>query len=178
MAELSERGRLALNLWRAEVVERERAGKSCGQGYRSCVGGGGRETDCLHLEAKISWWCGSRDAIAWRGTAIPGAHNCPFWEPRFVRVVPFASPPTAFAADSLPGGLTPEIRPVRRFKRLAFVLERFVVPLACFLVSGACFVSSVRLVRDGSPGLAVGAGYVAVVAALVCVAVARAGAGR
>jgi len=37
--------------------------------------------DCQSLKAAVSWWCTNREAIKWRGTQIPGVHNCPFWEP-------------------------------------------------------------------------------------------------
>lgn len=37
--------------------------------------------DCKNLVAKISWWCGSKEAIEWRGTSIPGVIHCPFWKP-------------------------------------------------------------------------------------------------
>jgi hypothetical protein len=37
--------------------------------------------DCGHLKAVINWWCGNKEAIAYRGTAIPGCRNCPYWKP-------------------------------------------------------------------------------------------------
>lgn len=37
--------------------------------------------DCACLVAKISWWCGNKEAIKLRGTAIPGIIKCPFWQP-------------------------------------------------------------------------------------------------
>ena len=36
--------------------------------------------DCKYLKSAISWWCMNEDAIEWRGTAIPGVCECPFWE--------------------------------------------------------------------------------------------------
>lgn len=38
-------------------------------------------SDCAHLEAHVSWWCKSADALKARGTNIPGVINCPFWKP-------------------------------------------------------------------------------------------------
>lgn len=37
--------------------------------------------DCGHLKSAVSWWCGSKEAIAARGTQIPGCIHCPFWKP-------------------------------------------------------------------------------------------------
>lgn len=37
--------------------------------------------DCGHLKAAVSWWCTNKKCIEWRGTSIPGVHNCPFWKP-------------------------------------------------------------------------------------------------
>lgn len=37
--------------------------------------------DCRHCKAAVSWWCKNPDAVAWRGSSIPGVHNCPFWDP-------------------------------------------------------------------------------------------------
>lgn len=36
--------------------------------------------DCGHLYARVSWWCGSKEAIELRNTAIPGISNCSFWK--------------------------------------------------------------------------------------------------
>lgn len=37
--------------------------------------------DCANLTCTgISFWCGSKDAIEYRGTSIPGCHSCPFWK--------------------------------------------------------------------------------------------------
>lgn len=38
--------------------------------------------DCYHLRGAVTWWCKNNEAVEWRGTAIPGVHNCPFWAPR------------------------------------------------------------------------------------------------
>lgn len=40
--------------------------------------------DCVSLEAAVSWWCVNKEAIEWRGTAIPGVYNCPFWKPAMI----------------------------------------------------------------------------------------------
>lgn len=37
--------------------------------------------DCAHLEAALSWWCTSKEAIKARGTTIPGVSKCPYWSP-------------------------------------------------------------------------------------------------
>jgi len=37
--------------------------------------------DCKSLQAAVSWWCGNKEAVKWRGTSIPGVHDCPFWTP-------------------------------------------------------------------------------------------------
>lgn len=37
--------------------------------------------DCKHMEAEVSWWCRSKEAIDARGTSIPGCIGCRFWEP-------------------------------------------------------------------------------------------------
>lgn len=40
--------------------------------------------DCRFCASAVSWWCVSQEAVEWRGTNIPGVHNCPFWKPAFV----------------------------------------------------------------------------------------------
>ena len=35
--------------------------------------------DCAFLKCAVSWWCKNEDAIAWRGTSLPGVSQCPFW---------------------------------------------------------------------------------------------------
>lgn len=35
--------------------------------------------DCGHLYSALSLWCGSDDAIAARGTRIPGIIKCKWW---------------------------------------------------------------------------------------------------
>lgn len=37
--------------------------------------------DCLHLRGAVSWWCTSGPAKKFRGTSIPGVHDCSFWAP-------------------------------------------------------------------------------------------------
>lgn len=37
--------------------------------------------DCSHLKGYVFWWCKNEEAVKWRGTAIPGVHDCPFWSP-------------------------------------------------------------------------------------------------
>lgn len=37
--------------------------------------------DCAHLIAKVNWWCGCKEAVKARGTAIPGCIHCPYWSP-------------------------------------------------------------------------------------------------
>lgn len=37
-------------------------------------------TDCRFMYARLNWWCGNKKAIESRGTAIPGVHQCPYWE--------------------------------------------------------------------------------------------------
>ena len=37
--------------------------------------------DCQHCQAYVTWWCVNKEAVAWRGTSIPGVHECPFWAP-------------------------------------------------------------------------------------------------
>jgi len=41
--------------------------------------------DCRSLKAAVGWWCTNKEAIAWRGTSIPGVHDCPFWEPAIMK---------------------------------------------------------------------------------------------
>lgn len=35
--------------------------------------------DCRHMRAAVSWWCTNKEAIAHRGTSIPGIRDCGFW---------------------------------------------------------------------------------------------------
>jgi hypothetical protein len=37
--------------------------------------------DCKHLYGAITLWCTNKNAISYRGTAIPGCMNCQFWQP-------------------------------------------------------------------------------------------------
>jgi hypothetical protein len=37
--------------------------------------------DCKHLYSAVNPWCGSDEAIEFRGTAIPGVIKCTYWEP-------------------------------------------------------------------------------------------------
>ncbi len=37
--------------------------------------------DCLWLRWAVSGWCKNREAIAARGSSIPGIKNCDFWWP-------------------------------------------------------------------------------------------------
>ncbi|MEK6757611.1 MAG: hypothetical protein AABX88_00640 [Nanoarchaeota archaeon] len=37
--------------------------------------------DCSSLFSKVSWWCGNKEAIEYRGTSIPGVTHCPYWSP-------------------------------------------------------------------------------------------------
>ena len=37
--------------------------------------------DCGHLVSALSWWCGSDDAINYRGTSLPGCIKCTYWIP-------------------------------------------------------------------------------------------------
>lgn len=41
---------------------------------RACV-------DCGWLRGALHWWCMSEEAKEYRGTTIPGVHDCPFWKP-------------------------------------------------------------------------------------------------
>ena len=38
--------------------------------------------DCGWLQAAVSWWCKSSEAIEFRGTNLPGCSKCVFWKPR------------------------------------------------------------------------------------------------
>jgi len=55
---------------------------SCGEnpdaGRRCCA-------DCCHLQAAVSWWCVSDEAVEARGTSIPGVRDCVFWQPAKIR---------------------------------------------------------------------------------------------
>jgi len=37
--------------------------------------------DCYYLQAAVSWWCKSKEAVKARKTNIPGETNCPYWKP-------------------------------------------------------------------------------------------------
>lgn len=37
-------------------------------------------SDCRHLKAYVTLWCGNEEAIKFRGTSIPGIYNCKFWK--------------------------------------------------------------------------------------------------
>lgn len=37
--------------------------------------------DCRHCKAAVGWWCKNAEAVAWRGTNLPGVRDCPFWAP-------------------------------------------------------------------------------------------------
>lgn len=37
---------------------------------------------CGHLYYVVNVWCGSEEAIADRGTRVPGCINCPYWKPQ------------------------------------------------------------------------------------------------
>ncbi len=37
--------------------------------------------DCRYCQGAVSWWCINEEAIDYRGTSIPGVHNCHFWKP-------------------------------------------------------------------------------------------------
>ena len=39
--------------------------------------------DCAHIVAAMSLYCGNIAATSARGTSIPGAIKCPYWEPNF-----------------------------------------------------------------------------------------------
>jgi CRISPR/Cas system CMR-associated protein Cmr1 (group 7 of RAMP superfamily) len=39
--------------------------------------------DCLHLKGFVNIWCTNREAIQYRGTAIPGIIKCTFWSPNW-----------------------------------------------------------------------------------------------
>jgi hypothetical protein len=39
--------------------------------------------DCNHLTSALSWWCGSKEAVEYRKTKIPGCIKCKFWEPKW-----------------------------------------------------------------------------------------------
>lgn len=41
---------------------------------KSCI-------DRCHMMSALSWWCMNDEAVEWRGAAMPGVHNCPFWGP-------------------------------------------------------------------------------------------------
>lgn len=47
--------------------------------------------DCGHMEAHVSWWCTNKDAVAFRGTAIPGSRGCSFWKPADVLPEPLTT---------------------------------------------------------------------------------------
>jgi len=49
--------------------------------------------DCDHLISAVSWWCGCKEAIEYRGTSIPGVSNCKFWKPMLEKPV---KPPFRF----------------------------------------------------------------------------------
>lgn len=36
--------------------------------------------DCKHMQAAVSWWCVSEEAKEYRGTGLPSAEGCKFWE--------------------------------------------------------------------------------------------------
>ena len=36
--------------------------------------------DCRFMYARVNWWYVNKKAIDARGTAIPGVHQCPYWE--------------------------------------------------------------------------------------------------
>lgn len=42
-------------------------------------------SDCADMRGSVSWWCVNEDAIAARGTRIPGVQSCPFWSPARVQ---------------------------------------------------------------------------------------------
>ena len=77
---LSERGRKQLAEWREEEAKRKAEGRPIDKDHRACVSY--TEGDCIFLKAYVSWWCGNEDAAEYRGTYIPGVHNCPFCIPR------------------------------------------------------------------------------------------------
>lgn len=37
--------------------------------------------DCKHCKAAVSWWCYNQEAVIHRGTALPTAFQCKYWEP-------------------------------------------------------------------------------------------------
>jgi hypothetical protein len=39
--------------------------------------------DCAHCKASMSLWCRNAEAIAYRGTSIPGVIKCKFWKPNW-----------------------------------------------------------------------------------------------
>ncbi len=39
--------------------------------------------DCIHHRAHVTWWCFNPDAVRERGSRIPGAIGCSFWDPTF-----------------------------------------------------------------------------------------------
>lgn len=39
--------------------------------------------DCKYLKRALSHWCRNPEAIAARGTSIPGCIKCPYWEPNW-----------------------------------------------------------------------------------------------
>lgn len=43
--------------------------------------------DCTHLVGYVSWWCGCKEAVKARGTAIPGIIHCPFWKPNWDYII-------------------------------------------------------------------------------------------
>ncbi len=38
-------------------------------------------SDCAYMQAHITWWCTSEEAVEYRKTSIPGTKNCQFWAP-------------------------------------------------------------------------------------------------
>lgn len=37
--------------------------------------------DCSHMKGAVTLWCENKEAIAKRGTSLPGTRNCPYWSP-------------------------------------------------------------------------------------------------
>jgi len=42
------------------------------------------------MQAAVSWWCTSEEAVKKRNTAIPGTRGCPHWDPCLVWFGPVA----------------------------------------------------------------------------------------
>ena len=75
--ELSEKGKIQLEVWKEENQLRK---GPCDPEYKACLSD--KTGDCKHLVSTLSLWCTNEDAQTYRGTSIPDIYNCAFHEAR------------------------------------------------------------------------------------------------